>query len=106
LGALLYLGDFDAALQALGEVFAIGRAGAEYHALEIALPLLRDDALERKGDALPILFGEERWSQLVQWLDGETFIWDMELITPERHSARHQALLRAHQRINRAMAQA
>lgn len=106
LGALLYLGDFDAALQALGEVFAIGRASAEYHALEIALPLLIDNALERKGGALPILFGEERWSQLVQWLDGETFIWDMELTTPERYSARHQALLRAHQRINRAMAQA
>lgn len=106
LGALLYLGDFSAALQALGEVFAIGRTTAEYHALEMALPLLIDDTLESEGDALPVLFGEERWSQLVEWLDGETFIWDMELVTPERYSARHQALLRAHQRINTALAQA
>ncbi len=106
LGALLYLGDFSAALQALGEVFAIGRDTPEYHALEMALPLLIDEQLESKGEALPILFGEERWSQLVQWLDGETFIWDMELIAPERYSARHQALLRAHARINSALSQA
>ncbi len=106
LGALLYLGDFSAALQALGEVFAIGRDTPEYHALEMALPLLIDEQLESKGEALPILFGEERWSQLVQWLDGETFIWDMELIAPERYSARHQALLRAHKNINRALVQA
>jgi hypothetical protein len=106
LGGLLYLGDFSAALQALGEVFAIGRDAPEYHALEMALPLLIDEQLESKGEALPTLFGEERWSGLVQWLDGETFIWDMSLIAPERYSARHQALLRAHQRINSALVQA
>jgi hypothetical protein len=72
----------------------------------MALPLLIDDTLESEGDALPVLFGAERWSQLVEWLDGETFIWDMELVTPERYSARHQALLRAHQNINKALVQA
>jgi ribosomal protein S12 methylthiotransferase accessory factor len=106
MGALLYLGDFSAALQVLGEVFAIGRATPEYHALEMALPLLIDEQLESKGEALPSLFGEERWSQLVEWLDGETFIWDIQLIESERYSARHQALLRAHQRINVALAEA
>ncbi len=106
LGILLYLGDYPAALQALGEVFAIGRTTAEYYALEMALSLLIDDTLESEGDALPVLFGAERWSQLVEWLDGETFIWDMELVTPERYSARHQALLRAHQNINKALVQA
>jgi ribosomal protein S12 methylthiotransferase accessory factor len=106
LGALLYLGDYDAALQSLGEVFAIGRSTVEYQALEMALPLLMQDTLATAGDALPVLFGEERWAQIVSWLDGETFIWDMELVAPEGFSARHQALLRAHQRINSALVQA
>lgn len=41
---------------------------------------------------------------ILAWIDGSCFIWDMELIEPERFSARHQSLLRAHMRINKALA--
>lgn len=103
LGCLLYLGDFEAALQTLAEVFAIGRTTVEYHALEMVLQLLQQDCLADHAQALEQLFGGERWQQLVRWIDGECFIWDIELRDPERFSARHQALLRAHQRVNAAL---
>ncbi|MCH9742490.1 MAG: YcaO-like family protein [Proteobacteria bacterium] len=103
LGCFLFLGDFEAALQALAEVFAIGRNEPAYHALEMALGLLLIDELETQAAALLSLFGETLWQQIVEWIDGETFLWDIELSHSERYSARHQALLRAHERINAAL---
>lgn len=103
LGCLLYLGDFEAAQASLAEVFAVGRATPEYQALELALSLMQNESLETQVSALVNLFGEERWQSVVTWIDGSCFIWDIELIQPERFSARHQALLRAHQRINQAL---
>lgn len=103
LGCLLYLGDFEAAQASLAEVFAVGRTTAEYQALDLALSLMQNEALDAQVSALVSLFGEERWESVVAWIDGSCFIWDMELIHPERFSARHQALLRSHQRINQAL---
>lgn len=103
LGCLLYLGDFEAAQASLAEVFAVGRVTPEYQALDLALSLMQNESLETQVSALVNLFGEERWQSVVAWIDGSCFIWDIELIQPERFSARHQALLRAHARINNAL---
>jgi ribosomal protein S12 methylthiotransferase accessory factor len=102
LGCLLYLGDFLAAQQALADVFSVAQPQPAYHALEMALALLVEDRLETDGQALPLLFGEVLWQQIVSWLEGESFLWDIELVMPERFSAQHQALCRAHQRLHRA----
>jgi len=103
LGCLLYLGDFEAAQASLAEVFAVGRTTPEYQALDLALSLMQNDQLDEQVSALVNVFGTERWESVVAWIDGSCFIWDMELIQPECFSARHQALLRAHQRINHAL---
>lgn len=103
LGCLLYLGDFEAAQASLAEVAAVGRLTPEYHALDLALTLMQNEALDEQVSALVNLFGEARWQSVVEWIDGSCFIWDMELIEPERFSARHQSLLRAHERINNAL---
>jgi ribosomal protein S12 methylthiotransferase accessory factor len=105
MGCLLYLGDYEAALQALAEVFLLGQSQSEYYALEMMLGLLLDDGLEAQAPALMRLFGEERWVELVRWCDGECFLWNLELVNSHAFSARHQALLSAHQRMNLAMAQ-
>lgn len=106
LGCLLYLGDFEAAQQALAEVLTLGRDLPEYQALDMALSLLLSEQLAEQVSALVALFGEERWQSVVQWLDGECFIWDIELVQVERYSARHQALLRAHTKLNAVLASA
>lgn len=104
LGCLLYLGDFEAAQASLAEVVAVGRSTPEYQALDLALTLMQNDTLDEQVSALVNLFGEDRWQSVVAWIDGGCFIWDMELIEPERFSARHQSLLRAHMRINKTLA--
>jgi len=103
LGCLLYLGDFEAAQASLVEVIAVGRATPEYQALDLALTLMQNQVLDEQVSGLVNLFGETRWQSVVAWIDGSCFIWDMELIEAERFSARHQALLRAHERINNAL---
>jgi len=103
LGCLLYLGDFDAAQTSLSEVFAVGRNTPEYQALDMALSLMKTEQLDTQVSAMMNCFGEELWQSVVAWIEGNCFIWDIELINPERFSARHQALLRAHERINHAL---
>lgn len=104
LGCLLYLGDFEAAQQALAEVFALGKSFPAYHALEMALSLLMSDQLEAHAETLEKLFGEECWGDVVQWIDGESFLWDIELSNSFQYSARHQSLLSAHSRLHDALA--
>lgn len=103
LGCLLWLGAYEDAQRALGEVFSIGRDQPVYQALDMALTLMLEDRLETEGAALVVLFGEETWAQLVAWLDGESFLWDMELANPFAWSARHQALCASHRKLCQAL---
>lgn len=105
MGCLLYLGDFSAAQEALSEVFALERDTLFYRALDMMLTLWQNEQLTetaRNQQLLIVerLIGEERAQALVNWFQGETFIWDLGLVNPYAYSARHQALTRAFEQVN------